>query len=392
MPSNKKKQQPPRAITPPPSTNPLPIASQQKKDIPAAEAPPPKVHRDWKAVEKHPLWKLSGEKYYCVVRGRKPGVYATPDEAFEQTHGFKGNLMKSFTRLLDAKRYMNHEFGEEEPEMDEQEHDKEEAVSKTVEKGSAGVNRNIASKAEAGTPAGKSGTAISAGNLDIDDAWDEDFEGPKLHGQGWDADNLGQDVVHEGASKDGSREWKTATKKVKERKPKPERRRNPEYRRDGEGDAGSGRGGRSSRAQPQDNPENDFQWGAEPDDHAGHMQESGHGQLDDPMPRVSRVSRDDWASQLEETVNSSVKVGDSDQVMILEQGDEVQEDWDSELMVSGANLPRFGSRDQSQELYEDMSSFLDLNECEEEAGGEEAWLADGSSLDLEDNLGEDTLE
>lgn len=45
-------------------------------------------------------------KYYAVKIGKKPGIYESWDEAKEMVVGFNGAVYKSFSKLEDAKGYM----------------------------------------------------------------------------------------------------------------------------------------------------------------------------------------------------------------------------------------------------------------------------------------------
>ncbi len=46
------------------------------------------------------------KKYYCVKKGRKPGIYYTWDECKKEVEGFNGALYKGFNDLNEANSYM----------------------------------------------------------------------------------------------------------------------------------------------------------------------------------------------------------------------------------------------------------------------------------------------
>lgn len=53
-------------------------------------------------------------KFYAVVRGRKPGIYTSWEEAEKQVKKFPNSVFKSFSNEIDAIQYLN-EHLEEEP-------------------------------------------------------------------------------------------------------------------------------------------------------------------------------------------------------------------------------------------------------------------------------------
>lgn len=50
--------------------------------------------------------KKQGPRYYAVVRGRKPGVYHTWDDAERQVSGFRQAQHKSFRTMAEAIAYL----------------------------------------------------------------------------------------------------------------------------------------------------------------------------------------------------------------------------------------------------------------------------------------------
>lgn len=47
------------------------------------------------------------KKYYVIVKGKKPGIYNSWDEAKQQVNGFKGAIYKSFASHEEAQKYFS---------------------------------------------------------------------------------------------------------------------------------------------------------------------------------------------------------------------------------------------------------------------------------------------
>ena len=49
---------------------------------------------------------MAKKKYYCVIKGRTPGIYTNWEDCKAQVNGFKGSKYKGFTTMEQAQQYI----------------------------------------------------------------------------------------------------------------------------------------------------------------------------------------------------------------------------------------------------------------------------------------------
>ena len=49
---------------------------------------------------------MAKKKYYCVIKGRTPGIYTNWEDCKAQVNGYKGAKYKGFKSIQEAQQYI----------------------------------------------------------------------------------------------------------------------------------------------------------------------------------------------------------------------------------------------------------------------------------------------